>query len=101
MTTIVRVRHEYKTQNGVDVVISKAPVEQETPFPLRRIVAAAHRAMIAYGWTRRRAIKFALGHYKSGTLSDSTSYRPRYQPRPDMPGEVQEQLTHRRRSMAR
>lgn len=72
-----------------------------TTFPLRRVIACAHRAMRAYGWTRRRAIKFALGHLAAGTLSYSTSKVPTKRPRREMPGDVQEQLTHRRRSMAR
>lgn len=70
-------------------------------FPLRRIVACAHRAMTAYNWSRRVAIKFAIGHYKAGTLSDSVSYVPKYKPRHEMSGETQNMLTHRRRSMAR
>lgn len=68
---------------------------------LRRIIACARRAMTAYGWSRRVAVKFAIGHYKAGTLSDSVSYTPKFKPRRDMSGETQNMLTHRRRSMAR
>jgi len=66
---------------------------------LRRVIACAHRAMTAYGWSRHRAVKFALGHYKAGTLSESTSYTPKYRSK-KMSGETQEYLTHRRRSMS-
>jgi len=60
---------------------------------LRRIIACARTMMRLHGWSRRRAIRFALEKYRRDPSP------PRI--RRAMSGEAQEYLSHRHRSVVR